>query len=101
MTSKRMSPAEPAHRPTSSAPTRNLSRPVLRVWGSLTLAIAVLGLIGWFGNVPALKTVFSGLPAMRPNCAVGLAAASIALIAASRTQQPRLRLLAWALSVVV
>jgi PAS domain S-box-containing protein len=83
------------------APTRNLSRPVLRVCGALTLCIGVLGLIGWFGNVPALKTVLPGLPAMKPNCALGLAAAAVALIAASRFEDPRYRFIAWVLSLVV
>jgi PAS domain S-box-containing protein len=78
--------------PTHAAPIRNLSRPVLRACGLVTLGIAVFGLIGWFGNITLLKTLLPALPPMKPNCAIGLGLAATALIFASESDRPRFAL---------
>jgi PAS domain S-box-containing protein len=49
--------------------------------GLMVLAIGVL--IGWIWDIAALRTVFPGLPSMKPNTALGFLAAAAALWLAS------------------
>jgi PAS domain S-box-containing protein len=96
-----MAQADLPQRPSSADPIYNLSRPILRACGLITLVISALGLIGWFGNIAPLKTVLPGLPAMKPNCAIGLALAAGTLVMASQTDWIRLRGPAIAMSLFV
>jgi PAS domain S-box-containing protein len=95
-----------AHQPrisTPQVPTRNTSRPILQVCSLLALAVSVLGLAGWFGDVPALKTVLPGLPALKPTGAIGLGAGAIAVLLAlqARSRQPKAVALGFSLVAVV
>jgi PAS domain S-box-containing protein len=84
-----MAQADHSESLTRVAPIRNWSRPILRVCGLVAFGIAVLGLIGWFGDIALLKSILPALPPMKPNCAIGLGLAAVAVVLASQSDRPR------------
>jgi hypothetical protein len=53
--------------------------------GAFAVLVGVLVLIGWWRDIPALRTIFPGLVAMIPNTAVACIAAGAALVLTIRT----------------
>src|SRR5262245_25325967 len=54
--------------------------------GLVTLAVGAAVLCGWAFDIPALRSVLPGWPAMKPNTAIALIAAGAALMLAMREQ---------------
>jgi signal transduction histidine kinase len=56
----------------------------VRALGVALLAIGTGGMLGWLLDVPLLRSGWPGLPAMKANTAVALAAAGVALVLVAR-----------------